>query len=175
MILTNDQKCAELAHYLTTQAKDDPLRYIHNDIGYNFRLTNIQAALGVAQLEKIDEYVANKVNIHNMYKNSFKRVDGLSLAEVPNYASNNHWMNVLKINNDIFKETNEELMMRLNNEGIQTRPVWAPCHLQKPYYKFQSYKIENTNELVKTSLCIPSGTNLSNSEQQYVINTIIGK
>ena len=172
MILTDDEELADKARYLTTQAKDDPVRYIHHEIGYNFRLTNIQAALGVAQLEQLPEFLKRKNDIYQQYVEAVKTIEGLSMAGVPDYANNNHWMNLLKINSEAYGEDWEALMHRLEKNRIQTRPVWAPIHLQKPYHNCQSYKIEKSIELINNSLCIPSSTNLSKKDIQKVIRAL---
>jgi len=172
MILTDNARFAEKAKYLTTQAKDDPIRYIHNEIGYNYRITNLQAALGVAQLEKLPNFLKNKKNIYDTYKNEINKINGLSLAEVPSYSNNNHWLNLLRINSKIYSENREDLMMRLTGAKIQTRPVWHLNHLQKPYKNCQTYHIEKALDLVNNSLCIPSSTNLSKQEIKKVINNL---
>jgi aminotransferase in exopolysaccharide biosynthesis len=174
MILTDDADLAEKAKYLTKQAKDDRLRYIHHEIGYNFRLTNIQAALGVAQLEQLPRFLERKGEISHQYQNALKGVDGLSIADVPNYADNNHWMNVLQIDNAVYDEDRDSIMQRLEKNRIQTRPVWALNHLQKPYKDCQSYKIEKAEELVNNSLCLPSSTNLSDEDLNKVIDILGG-
>ncbi|MBT4370494.1 MAG: LegC family aminotransferase, partial [Candidatus Marinimicrobia bacterium] len=172
MILTDDKKLAEKAHYLTTQAKDDPVRYIHNEVGYNFRLSNIQAALGVAQLEQLPDMLDRKQEIHKRYTDEIETIDGLSIARGPNYARNNHWMNLLQIESEIFGETPKQLMNRLEENNVQTRPVWTLNHLQKPYQDCQSYQIEKAEELVRTSLCLPSSTNLTYENLNKVIKLI---
>ncbi len=174
MILTNDESLAEKAKYLTTQAKDDTVRYIHNEIGYNFRLTNIQAALGVAQLEQLPKFIKKKQEIHNYYKDGIDNIDGLSISEGPDFADNNYWINVLQIDRDVYDEDREGLMDRLEHKGIQTRPVWKLNHLQKPYIKHQNYKVENSNRLVENSLCLPSSFNLSNADLNEVLNELDG-
>jgi len=174
MILTDDADLAEKAKYLTKQAKDDRLRYIHHEIGYNFRLTNIQAALGVAQLEQLPRFLERKGEISHQYQNALKGVDGLSIADVPNYADNNHWMNVLQIDNAVYDEDRDSIMQRLEKNRIQTRPVWALNHLQKPYKDCQSYKIEKAEDLVNNSLCLPSSTNLSDEDLNKVIDILGG-
>jgi dTDP-4-amino-4,6-dideoxygalactose transaminase len=152
---------AKKARYLTTQAKDDPVRYIHNEIGYNFRLTNIQAALGVAQLEQLPVFLKRKRAIFSQYQTALENIIGLTLAGVPNYSENNHWMNLLQIDSETYGEDLESLMRRLDESGIQSRPVWALNHLQRPYRDCQSYKVEKAEERVNKSLCLPSSTNLS--------------
>ena len=170
MILTDNPNYAEKAYYLTTQAKDDTVRYIHNEIGYNFRLTNIQAALGVAQLEQLPSFLKRKKEIHDQYKKAVETIEGLSIAYGPEYANNNHWLNVIKIDSEVFGKNGQSLMDQLGKNGIQTRPVWALNHLQRPYRNCQNYKIEFAEDLAKNSLCLPSSTNLTNENIATVIN-----
>ncbi|MDP7085975.1 MAG: DegT/DnrJ/EryC1/StrS family aminotransferase, partial [Dehalococcoidia bacterium] len=113
MILTDDETLAEKAKYLTTQAKNDSIRYVHDEIGYNFRLTNIQAALGVAQLEQLPEILKRKKEIYNIYQSNLEDIEGLSISKVPDFADNNHWMNLLQIDSQVYGEDRETLMKRL--------------------------------------------------------------
>ena len=175
MILTDDEKLAEKAKYLTTQAKDDPIRYVHDEIGYNFRLTNIQAALGVTQLEQLPAILKRKKELFDYYRSAIEDIDGLSLSKVPNYADNNHWLNLLQIDSKEIGEDHETLMQRLEKNGIQTRPVWKLNHQQKPYQNCQSYRIDNANKLVEKSLCLPSSSNLINDNINSVINDLVNK
>ena len=174
MILTDDIALAEKAKYLTTQAKDDSIRYVHDEIGYNFRLTNIQAALGMAQLEQLPKILKRKKEIYDFYHKEIEKIDGLSLSKVPDYADNNHWLNLLQIDNSNYSEDREELMKRLEDNGIQTRPVWKLNHEQKPYKEYQNYKNENANKLVAKSLCLPSSSNLTNENIEKIINQLNG-
>jgi dTDP-4-amino-4,6-dideoxygalactose transaminase len=174
MILTNDKKLADKAHYLTTQAKDDSVRYIHDEIGYNFRLTNIQAALGAAQLEQLPGFLQRKKDIHRRYVEEVGIIEGLTIAAVPRYANNNHWMNLLQIDSKAYGSEWEALMARLEENDIQTRPVWGLIHLQKPYRNCQSYKIEKAEELVNNNLCLPSSTSLSDDQIQKVMDSLHG-
>ena len=174
MILTDDETLAEKAKYLTTQAKDDAVRYFHDEIGYNFRLNNIQAALGVAQLEQLSEIVKRKKEIYNFYQYEVERINGLSLSKVPDYADNNHWLNLLQIDDGIYGDDRERLMKRLEENGIQTRPVWKLNHEQKPYKDCQNYKIENAKKLVENSLCLPSSSNLTNENLNTIVSQLNG-
>ena len=173
MILTNNQDFAEKAKYLTTQAKDDPIRYVHNEIGYNFRLTNIQAALGVAQLEQLPAILKRKKEIYDFYQSTIENIEGLSLSNPPDYADNNHWLNLLQIDKKVYNEDREVLMKRLEENGIQTRPVWKLNHEQKPYKDCQYYKIERAFSLVEKSLCLPSSTNLNFSSIKIIIKNLL--
>ena len=174
IILIDDEELANKARYLTTQAKDDRIRYIHNEIGYNFRLTNIQAALGVAQLEQLPGFLERKREIFHHYRPALNDVNGLTIANAPDYADNNHWMNLLQINSEIYGYDRDTLMQRLEKKGIQTRPVWALNHLQKPYIDCQNYRIERAEELVYNSLCLPSSTNLANDNLNHVTTQLNG-
>jgi len=174
-ILTNNYKVARKAKYLTTQAKDDPVYYIHNEIGYNFRLTNIQAAIGVAQLEKLDEILTCKKKINSKYDKLISEIEGLSLAPVPDYSNNNHWLNLLQIEKNSYGLNRDDLMLKLEKNNIQTRPVWGLNHFQKPFAHFQNYKIENAQKLLKKSLCIPSSVNLNDDDINYIKKRLIEK
>jgi aminotransferase in exopolysaccharide biosynthesis len=174
MILTDDVELADKARYLTTQAKDDSVRYIHDEIGYNFRLTNIQAALGAAQLEQLSGFLKRKKDIHRRYVEEVEIIEGLTIAAVPRFANNNHWMNLLQIDSKAYGSEREALMARLEENGIQTRPVWALIHLQKPYRDCQSYKVERAKELVNNNLCLPSSTSLSDDQIHKVMDSMHG-
>ena len=174
MILTENEELADKARYLTTQAKDDPVRYIHHEIGYNFRLTNIQAALGVAQLEQLSDFLERKREIYKQYVEALKTIEGLTIAAVPKYADNNHWMNLMQIDSIIYGEDRESLMQRLEKNGIQTRPVWALNHQQTPYKNCNNYQIGNANKLVENSLCLPSSSCLTDENINKIISQLNG-
>ena len=167
-IVTNDKKIAEKAKYLTTQAKDDPIYFIHNEVGYNFRLTNIQAAIGVAQLEQLPIHLKKKKYIYNSYISQIEESSGFEICDVPKYATNNHWISMLRINKDLNKLNIPGLINYLEKNKIQSRPIWRLNHLQKPYNDCFSYKIENAPKLVAKCLCIPSSPSLTDSELEYI-------
>ena len=174
MVLTDNENIALRARYLTTQAKDDPVRYVHQSIGYNFRMNNIQAAIGVAQLEQLSIFLNRKREIFNLYKQALNNIDGLNIANVPGYANNNHWINLLQINSQVYNEERETLMKRLEENGIQARPVWKLNHEQKSYKDCQYYKIEKAKTLVKSSLCLPSSSNLSDKNVNKIVSVLNG-
>ena len=172
MILTNNKLLALKARYITTQAKDNPTKYIHNNIGYNYRLTNIQAALGVAQIEQLNTFLKIKMNNYNYYSKEVDKINGLSIAKTPDFSNNNHWINILKIDNNSYRLNLNDLMIKLEKNGIQTRPVWYLNHLQIPYKKYQYYKIDKAEYLVKNSLCLPSSTSLKNSDIEKIVKVL---
>ncbi len=172
MILTDNEENANKAKYLTTQAKDDEINYIHNDIGYNYRLTNIQAAIGVAQLEQLPNYLKIKKQNFNFYKNEINAINGLKLKDTPEYSENNYWMYALQIFENEYSENRDELLNRLSKNNIQTRPLWYPNHLQKPYLKEFNYKIEKTKLLYKQTLNIPCSVNLKRENISKIIELL---
>lgn len=172
MIVTNSKKFADKAKYLSTQAKDDAVRYVHNDIGYNYRLTNVQAALGAAQLERLDEFIAVKKRNYAVYARGFKGEKGLSLLSVPEGYSPNYWFYSLIIDPKQFGNDVEGVMSALARENIEARPVWHLNHLQKPYRKNEAYKISRAAYFQKHVLNIPCSANLSAADAGRVIRTI---
>jgi len=172
MIISNVPALAEKAKYLTTQAKDDEVRYVHNEIGYNFRLTNVQAAIGVAQLERLPEFLTKKRKNYLILKEKIAEIDGLKLADSPPYARNNHWMYPLQIDPNVYGKGREELMEHLKDKGIQSRPVWHLNHLQLPYRDCQFYRIEKAFRLLEITLNIPCSSNLREQDIDYVIDEL---
>ena len=171
MLVTNNSSFAEKAKYLTTQAKDDSIYYQHDEVGYNFRLTNIQAALGVAQLEQLQHTLKRKKEIFGFYKTKINQIENLSLATVPKYSNNNHWLNILQISKG-YSVNRDSLMSKLDRNGIISRPVWMLNHLQSPYKNCQSYKIENAKKLVMNSLCLPSSSTLLEKDLKKIIEQL---
>ena len=139
----------------------------------SFLLLLLLATL-LPQLEQLPGFLSKKDKIFCQYQAALNNIEGLTLAEVPGYADNNHWMNLLQIDSDVFGEDREAFMKRLEKNGIQTRPVWLLNHLQKPYMKCQSFEVERAKELVNISLCLPSSTNLSDEDLNYVISNLNG-
>ncbi len=172
MIITDNQEYAAKAKYLTTQAKDDEARFIHNSIGYNYRLTNILAALGLAQLEQLPDYIKIKTDNYILYKEHINKIIGLHLAELPEYANNNYWMYALQLDNQKYGKDREQLMAFLNKNNIQTRPVWFLNHLQKEFKNNQTYHIENAQILINNTLNIPCSVSLSKEDIERVIEKL---
>ncbi|MFA5839230.1 MAG: LegC family aminotransferase [Candidatus Margulisiibacteriota bacterium] len=172
MLVTNDPQLAKKARYLTTQAKDSAIKYIHNEIGYNYRLTNVQAAMGVAQLERLSAYIKIKRKNFKLYEQMLGEIDGLQMINEPDYASSNFWFYSLIIDAKIYGKTNFELMKALNNHGIQARPLWYLNHKQKPYKKNQSYKIEKAEKYYNQVLNLPCSINLSEKDIKRVVGVI---
>lgn len=172
MLVANNKDLASKAKYLINQAKDDSVRYIHNEIGYNFRLTNIQAALGLAQLEQLEKFIKIKRKNFKLYKKLVSSVEGLKMLEAPKGTFSNHWFYSLIIDKKRFGIDKDELMYILDKKGIQTRPIWLPNHLQKPYRNNQAYRIEKATWFWKRVLNLPCSSNLKKSQIKKVTSEI---
>jgi perosamine synthetase len=172
MILTDVEELAVRARYLTTQAKDDPIEYIHNTIGYNYRLTNIQAALGVAQMELMDDFVGAKRRIAAMYDQRFLTVPGLrSLGQAP-WAKSVYWMYTVLVDSARFGCDARALMGLLAASNIQTRPLWQPIHLSRAHHQGYTVGGEVAEHLYRSALSLPCSVGLTVDHQDRVIEQV---
>lgn len=171
-IITRDKKSKEKALYLATQAKEKAFFYEHKEVGYNYRLSNISAAIGIAQLELIKERVKQRRENHNFYSKAFKNNINIEVFDEPNenYFSN-HWLTCILINSKTNITVNEALVF-LNSKNIEARALWKPLHLQ-PVFKNNLYFGESVCEnLFKKGLCLPSGSSLKDEEKTYIANQV---
>jgi len=129
----------------------------------------------VAQLEQLPGFLERKREIYREYKDTLQDIEGLTIANIPDYADNNHWLNLMQIDSEIYYQDRDTLMQRLEKSGIKTRPVWHLNHLQKPYKNCQVYKTDKVEKLVATSLCLPSSVSLSYNEIVRVVDEIKNK
>lgn len=170
MLTAKDPKAIKKARYLATQAKDDSVYYTHNEIGYNYRMTNLQAALGTAQLESLENFIALKIKNYQYYQKALKTMDDYELLSFHKKARNNHWFYSLLIKNHSISR--DFLMRRLKEKGIETRPIWKLNHTQKRYEASQNYYIEKAPYYWKHVLNIPCSTTLCTKDMDYIIKAI---
>lgn len=171
-ITANDPKVVDHLRYLSTQAKDDPHYYIHHEIGYNYRMTNLQAALGVAQMEELPEFIRRKQRNYELYKDLFK---GFELAELMPFrerTSSNKWFYSLKIDRNKITATMREIITALQEKGIETRAIWGLINEQKPYEDEVTYRLEKAPYYAERILNIPSSTQITEEEIEYVVATV---
>ena len=173
MLVTDNKNLAEKAKYLTTQAKDDKKQFIHNEVGYNYRLTNIQAALGVAQLEQIDEFIDKKQKISNKYNNLLKDVKGITINPQKEWAFNVTWLYSILINEDKFGINAKELYKKLNEKEIMSRPFFKPIHTMPMYQNRERTNMDITDKLWWQGINLPSSVNLKEDEIEYIAEEII--
>jgi perosamine synthetase len=172
MIVTDNEDWAEKAKYLTTQAKDDPLEYMHNEIGYNYRLTNIQAAMGVAQLEQLDEYIDTKRRIAATYPSAFNELPGITSMQEANWAFSIFWMYTVLFDENEYGIDSRTLLRALRERNIQTRPLWQPIHNSPAYEGDLACPCEIAEMLKCTALSLPCSVGVNSEEQQRVIQAI---
>jgi len=172
MILTDREEWAQRARYLTTQAKDDEEEYIHNEIGFNYRLSNVQAALGLAQLERLDHYVDIKRNIARRYAAGLKDVAGLTLPQEASWVDSIFWLYTILVEEKSYGINSRKLLSVLKDAGIQTRSLWHPLNTLKPFLKCFSYQVEVAQRIYEKGLSLPSSIGLSENQQNEVIKMI---
>jgi perosamine synthetase len=168
MVVTDDEVLANKIRHLTTQAKKDPFEYDHDEIGFNYRLNNIQAAMGVAQMEKIDEYVQIKRGNAELYKELLADIVQLEVLKEAEWAKSNYWLNIIRVP----KEHKNPLIEYLLSKDIQVRPIWKSVYSMPMYSEFQSYKIDRADDAYESCISLPSSVNLKQSEIEYIVNEI---
>lgn len=169
-------RCAdEVEHlkYLSTQAKDDPQFYIHNEIGYNYRMTNLQAALGVAQMEELQQFIETKHRNYILYKERFQDASFGTLLPFREGTCSNQWFYSLQLREDRLQGKDmRDIIGALQERGVQTRAIWGLIHEQKPYRQNIAYKIEKAPCYSATVLNIPSSTQLTEEDICYAAEQI---
>lgn len=171
-VVADKKERAEHIRYLSTQAKDDPLYYVHDEVGYNYRMTNLQAALGVAQMEQLAEFIERKNKNYDRYR---ELLTGFSIAGLKEYRSNTHsnkWFYALEIDMCRINGTLKDIITRLNECGVQTRAIWGLIHEQRPYRNAPSYKIEKAKQYSSCILNIPCSTQIKEEEIQFTVEKI---
>lgn len=168
-VTASDKESVEHMRYLSTQCKDDPHYYIHNDIGYNYRMTNIQAALGVAQMEELPDFVFRKQENHALYKKFFTDFELGLIMNFRTDISSNCWFNSLIIDRNKIKVDMRAIITSLEAQKIGTRAIWGLIHQQVPYKKALAYKIDKAIYYSSCILNLPSSTNLTEEDIIYVV------
>lgn len=171
-ITAQDSKVVDHIRFLSTQAKTDPHYYIHDEIGYNYRMTNLQAALGVAQMEELPEFIRRKQRNYELYKELFKDFDLAELMPFREGTSSNKWFYSLNIDRSKITATMREIITTLHDKGIETRAIWGLINEQKPYEGEVTYKLEKAPYYAARILNIPSSTQITEEEIKYVAATV---
>jgi dTDP-4-amino-4,6-dideoxygalactose transaminase len=174
-IVTKTAAQKEKAIFYSTQSRDNAPHYQHSEIGYNYRMSNICAGIGRGQMEVLDEHVALRRQMHDFYVDIFASIEGVSVFSVPNddYFAN-YWLSAITI--DATKTngiTAENLRLALDDENIESRPLWKPMHLQPIFSNYPYYGKTVAQNLFENGLCLPSGSNLSDENRDRIKNTIL--
>lgn len=171
-ITANNTKEVDHLRYLSTQAKNDPHYYIHDEIGYNYRMTNLQAALGVAQMEELAEFIKRKKNNYEKYAEEFAGYKYAELMQFRKGTDSNKWFYSLKIDRDTVTASMREIITTLEKKGIQTRAIWGLINEQKPYKADETYMLEKAPYYAECILNIPCSTQITEEEIRYVATEI---
>lgn len=173
MLVTDDSTWAARARHLSTQAKHDPLEYVHDEIGFNYRLTNVQAAMGVAQLERLGEFLAAKRRIAARYAEALGRIPGLRLmAEAP-WACSAWWMYTCLIDRTVIGLDSRRLLTLLDSRGVQTRPLWQPLHQSQAHAGAPHTDCTVSERLNREALSLPCSSGLTALQQDDVIERLL--
>ena len=159
--------------YLSTQAKDDPKFYVHNEVGFNYRMTNIQAALGVAQMEELEDFVRIKNRNYNSYCACFKDFKYAEILPFREGIESNRWFYSLLVNIDVMDASLRDIIYSLEEEGIQTRAIWGLINEQNPYKECETYKLDKAPYYAARIINLPCSTSLKEDEVEYVSEIVM--
>ena len=171
-VTANDSKVVDHIRFLSTQAKTDPHYYIHDEVGYNYRMTNLQAALGVAQMEELQEFINRKNKNYELYKAEFEEFEYGTLMQFRTGTYSNKWFYSINIDRNHIKASMRDIIVALNEKGIQTRAIWGLINEQKPYSNEQTYKLEKAPYYASRILNIPSSTQITEEDIKYVATEV---
>ena len=171
MVTTDDADRAKRMKYLSTQARDDTKEYVHESVGFNYRLTSLQAAVGVAQLEMLGEHVRRKRAIAARYSKELADVAGVTLPIQGSWAESTFWLYTILVDKPA-RRSSRELIADLAAEKIEARPLWAPLHEQRPYKDAESFEVGTSRWLYERAVSLPCSVGLTDGEQTRVIAAV---
>ncbi len=172
MLVAKNIEDAKHVAYLSTQAKTDPHFYIHDEVGYNYRMTNVQAAIGVAQMEELEEFIKRKQNNYQYYVQQFEGIQGMKLKSYREGTSSNSWFYALDIDMDKVTIDGRQLIDNLAKENVGTRLIWGLISEQKPYAKCPGTDLSKAKYYAARILNIPCSTNITKEDMDHVVSAV---
>lgn len=172
MLLGNDQALVEKARYFSQQAREPVLHYEHKAIGYNYRLSNLLAALGRSQITDLDRRIAVRKEHFQTYAESLGKLPGISFMPISDDGSPNYWLSCLIVDDSQTKVTRDTLIDICDQASIEVRPTWKPLHLQTVFQAKQKFGGAISEDLFNHGLCLPSGSSLTHQERDKVISIL---
>jgi dTDP-4-amino-4,6-dideoxygalactose transaminase len=170
-LLSDDREIVEKARFLSTQARDKARHYQHSQVGYNYRMSNILAGVGRGQMEVIHERVKQRRENFDFYYENLQQTDGVTFLKEPSELFfSNRWLTTLVIDDKKAGINSHELQLALEKENIETRPLWKPMHLQPVFSKYPSFVNGLSEKLFSEGICLPSGSNLSDEDRNFILN-----
>ena len=172
MLLGNDLALIEKARYLSQQAREPVLHYEHKTIGYNYRLSNILAALGRSQLTDLDRRILIRKKHFEAYMQSIGKLPGILFMPISSEGSPNYWLSCIILDRTQSKVSRDELISICHDASIEIRPIWKPLHMQKVFQEKQMFGGSVSESLFYNGLCLPSGSNLLDEDREKVISIL---
>jgi pyridoxal phosphate-dependent aminotransferase EpsN len=173
MLLSDDLTLLARARYLATQARQPVPHYEHTEIGYNYRLSNLLAALGRGQLSDLDRRITRREQIYASYAAALDGVDGVEMMPIAGYGRPNYWLTCITIDPSTTGVDRETVRLRLEDEDIESRPTWKPMHRQPVFRDARAYVDGTSDRIFEHGLCLPSGSGMSDADQQRVIDVLL--
>ena len=170
-LVCNDKNQIKKAKFLATQSRDNAIHYEHSEVGYNYRMSNVCAAIGLGQLQVLSNRIMRKREIFNFYKNEFSDIDEITFLEEYKGAFSNYWLTTILLE-DISIIDREKLRLNLHKDNIESRPLWKPMHLQPVFQDCKSYVNGVSEHLFYRGLCLPSGTSMTNEDMKRVVRKV---
>jgi pyridoxal phosphate-dependent aminotransferase EpsN len=173
MVVSSDVELIEKARFLSQQARDPAPHYEHSQIGFNYRMSNILAAIGRGQLRVLADRVESRRKIFTYYETALGEVSGIEFMPEPSYGRCTRWLTCLTIDPDKFGADRESVRLALESENIEARPVWKPMHMQRVFKGCECIGGEVAEDLFKRGLCLPSGTGMTEEDLNSIISVIL--
>ena len=171
-VTAKDPKTVDHLRFLSTQAKTDPHYYIHDEVGYNYRMTNLQAALGVAQMEELPDFIGRKQRNYERYRAAFKDFPLATLLPFREGTESNKWFYSLCLDRSRIDVPLKEIILALREKGIESRPIWGLINEQLPYREEEAYRLEKAPYYADRVINIPSSTQITEEEIDYVADEV---
>ncbi|WP_298647478.1 aminotransferase class V-fold PLP-dependent enzyme [uncultured Proteiniphilum sp.] len=172
-LVCHTEEEAKYTKFLATQARDQAPHYQHSHIGYNYRMSNICAGIGRGQMLVLNDHIARRRAIHTLYKKELSDIPGISVFDNPSEDFNsNHWLTCVIVNPDVAGFSREDIRLKMEEENIETRPLWKPMHLQPVFADAPYYGGNTAEKLFDNGLCLPSGSSLTDDDIRRVISVI---
>jgi dTDP-4-amino-4,6-dideoxygalactose transaminase len=172
-LLSEDKEVIKSVRHLSNQAKEPAPFYLHKQVGYNYRLSNISAGIGRGQMEVLEERIQKRREVFERYQNALGHIGGLFFLNEPEGFFSNRWLTTVLFDEKIWPSgTNEKIRLILEAQHIESRPLWKPLHQQPVFENTKCYLNGVSDKLYATGLCLPSGSNLTEDNQKRVIDII---
>jgi dTDP-4-amino-4,6-dideoxygalactose transaminase len=173
MLVSDNDSTIEHARKLSMQAREPVAHYEHVEVGFNYRMSNLLAALGRAQLETLAERVETRRRIRDRYRELLDGLPGIAFMPEAEYGTGNAWLTCILVDPDAFGADREEIRLALEAEDIEARPLWKPMHLQPIYASHTTFGGDVSARLFERGLCLPSGSALTEEQQDRVVATVL--